>query len=280
MNYPTILVHLDSGPRCAARVALATQLARAQDAHLVGLAPTGMADVMLSMNTAVPDGIEYIQLSASFLREQAEAVAAAFEHQVAPAGLASYEARVVEDEPIDALARYGRCSDLVVIGQSDRATRIDNVAWDFPQQALQHLGRPVLVVPYAGTFERVGERVLVAWKDTREAALAVRDALPLLRGAERVVLLSFAEEGVPGAADRLELSGVQQWLGRHRVDAEIRSEPHSADVGEALLSRASEFGSDLIVMGAYGHSRMREWVTGGVTRVLLARMTVPVLMSH
>lgn len=281
MSYATILVHLDAGPRCAARVDLAARLARAHGSHLVGLAPTGRADVILSMSTALPESLEYIQLSASFLRQQAEAVAAAFSLQVKAAGLVSSEARVVEDEAIDALARHGRCSDLVVIGQADRAVRIDNVAWDFPQQAVRHIGRPVLVLPYAGTFRETGAQVLVAWSDTREAAIALRDAVPMMKRAQRVVLLGFTDAaGAFGAELRGALDDVRRWLARHRIDAEVRCEPAVAEVGEALLSRVTDLGSDLLVMGAYGHSRTREWVLGGATRTLLGHMTVPVLMSH
>jgi len=122
--------------------------------------------------------------------------------------------------------------------------------------------------------------VLIAWKDTREASRALRDALPLLGAAERVVVVEVADGAAPPAASRVALREVQDWLGCHGIAVETRVEAGGADVGDVLLSRTADFGSDLIVMGAYGHSRMREWVLGGATRHLLDHMTVPTLLSH
>jgi nucleotide-binding universal stress UspA family protein len=141
-------------------------------------------------------------------------------------------------------------------------------------------GRPVLLIPYAGTFERCGESVLISWNASREAARAVADALPLLKRAREVNIVSFnpAEGGdwgeIPGA-------DIGLWLARHDVRVTVHQcRSKEIDIGNQLLSRAADFGSDLIVMGAYGHSRAYELMLGGVTRTLLRSMTVPVLMSH
>jgi nucleotide-binding universal stress UspA family protein len=280
MSFKTVLVHLDAGERCTARVDLAIRLAKAHGSHLVGLAPTGLADVLATMSGAVPDGVEFIALSTRFLRNRAEAVAAAFVEQVQAAGIASHESRVVVGEPVDAVITQALRSDLLIVGQTDRRAPFDGVAWDFPQQTVLHSGCPTLVVPYAGDFATLGERVLVAWKDTREAARAARDALPILQRAQRVVLAEVADAASPPDAQEAALIDVQAWLGRHGVDAEVRVERGTADARDVLLSLAADRGADLIVMGAYGHSRIREWVVGGATRLLLDRMTVPTLMSH
>lgn len=280
MSYKTVLVPLDASPRCAARVALAVRLAAAHDSHLIGLAPTGLPDVIVSMNSAVPDAVECIQLSATFLRKRAETVAGAFEQQAAAAGVASFEARVVEDEPLDAVVRLGRCCDLVVVGQTDPRIDVDGVARDFPQQVVLHTGTPVLIVPFLGSFAAVGTRVAIAWKGTREAARALHDALPLLRTASQVVLLEIGEDGAEAPKDDDAMGDARSWLARHGVASEARFEPRTIGVGDAVLSLVSELSSDLIVMGGYGHSRLHEWVLGGATRQLLAQMTVPVLMSH
>ena len=280
MNIKTIVVHLDATPHCLARVDLAIRIATAHGAHLVGLAPTGLPDVLATMSSAVPDGVEFIALSARFLREHADTVASDFIERARAAGIASHEARVVVDEPLDAIVWHANCSDLLVIGQTDGSASPDGVAWDFPQQAVLHAGCPVLVVPHAGHFPAVGERVLIAWKGTREAVRAVRDALPILRGAQRVVLIEVADDAPPTDAQRIALLEVQAWLNRHEVESEVRLESGADAAGDVLLSRAADFESDLIVMGAYGHSRVREWVLGGVTRHLLNHMTVPTLMSH
>ncbi|MEO7335579.1 MAG: universal stress protein, partial [Caldimonas sp.] len=221
---------------------------------------------------------EFIELSAAALQERAEAAVEAFERQVAHGGLVSTEARVVGAEPLDAVVQASRCCDLLIVGQTDRAGNVAGVAWDFPRHAVLQGGVPVLVVPFAGTFAHAAECVLVAWKDTREAARALHDALPLLEAANRVVLLAIDE--TPTLPDRSTQDDLHAWLHRHGIDADVHRDPVPADVGEALLSRASDIGADLIVMGAYGHSRLREWALGGATRHLLDHMTLPTLMSH
>jgi nucleotide-binding universal stress UspA family protein len=137
----------------------------------------------------------------------------------------------------------------------------------------------VLVVPRYGTFDTVGERVLVAWNGSREATRAVHDALPILKLATKVTVLSIDPERDTG--DRIPSADIALHLARHGVAAEGTSTVGlDISVGDLLLSRAADLGADLIVMGAYGHSRMRELVLGGATRHILQHMTVPVLMSH
>jgi nucleotide-binding universal stress UspA family protein len=279
MSYKTIVVHLEPGPRCAARVALAARLAGRYGSRLVGIAPTGVPDVIVAMNSAVPDAIKCVALSAADLRENAEAAAGAFDQQCRVAGVASFQAEVVVDEAVDAVVRRGRCSDLIVVGQTDVGAPVEGIAFDFPQQVLLHAGPPVLVVPYTGTFASLGERVLVAWKDTREAARALRDALPLLRDARHVSLVEIGEVRSEPARDD-SLDAASAWLASHAVAFDAHREIELAGVGDQLLSRASDLGVDLIVCGGYGHSRLREWVLGGVTRHLLQHMTVPTLLSH
>lgn len=143
-------------------------------------------------------------------------------------------------------------------------------------------GRPVLVVPYAGNFTALPQRVLVAWSGGRESARALHDAMPMMTGTNVHVLQitstqpkHWAEETTVGQVARaLNARGI------HTTVEETDCADSDAAVGELLLSRAADFNADLIVMGAYGHSRLRELVLGGVTRTLLNTMTVPVLMSH
>ncbi|MEP7299919.1 MAG: universal stress protein [Caldimonas sp.] len=279
MSYKTLLVHLDAGPRCAARIALACDLAARFDSRLVAVAPTGLPDLILSINSAVPDSLECIALPAASLRERAQALARDFEQRCSAARVGSFESRVVVDEAIDAVVRHGRCSDLVIVGQRDPGAPVEGVASDFPQQVLLHAGTPVLIVPHSGSFASVGQRVLIAWQEKAEATRAIRDALPLLRIAERVVLCEIAEsEADDGPAERFE--SVLLWLATHGVHAKAQHEPKTAGVGDKLLSLAADLGVDLIVAGGYGHSRLREWVLGGTTRHLLEHMTVPTLLSH
>jgi nucleotide-binding universal stress UspA family protein len=278
MSFKTITVHLDDGPRCAIRVAVAAGLARRFEGRLVGIAPTGVADVILSINGIVPDSVDLVALAAAQLRKRAEETARAFDAQCRSLEVAA-ESRVVMAEAVDALVKHGRCSDLIVVGQTDRNHTPDGLAFDFPQQVLLHAGPPMLVVPYAGEFTFVGDHVLVAWKEAQEAANALRGALPLLCAARRVSLVEVGPAREV-AADPDSLLLAKAWLESHGVACEAHREIDLASVGDQLLSRAAEIGADLIVSGGYGHSRLREWVLGGVTRHMLAQMTVPTLFSH
>jgi len=278
MSFKTIAVHLDDGPRCAIRIALAASLATRFEGKLIGIVPTGVPDVMLSMDTALPDGLEVVALSLAHLRTRAEATAQAFDAQCKTLSVRA-ESRLVVEEALDATVEHGRCSDLIVVGQTDRHRAPDGLAFDFPQQALLHAGPPVLVVPCAGVFATVGQNVLVAWKGTRESANAVRNALPLLRSAQRVTLVEVSDAPERAAGDD-SLMSAKAWLESHGIEVRAQRELALAGVGSQLLSRAAAIGADLIVCGGYGHSRLREWMLGGVTRHLLEHMTVPVLFSH
>lgn len=270
MTYRSILVHLDDSHRCAARVALAAGIARAQGAHLLGLAPTGVVSLpesLASRAAALAPAHEQLKARALGCVER-------FNAQVASLGLASHEGRLHDDDTLSAVLQHARTCDLVVLGQHDPEHHAPLVSWDLPQQVFLHAGRPVLVVPYAGEFKTSGEQVVVAWSDTREAARAMADALPLLRQARQVSLLAF------NADDRGALDAAHAWLARHGVNSKVETQATGLAIGDALLSRAFDLGADLLVMGGYGHSRAAELVTGGVTRSVLRQMTLPVLISH
>jgi nucleotide-binding universal stress UspA family protein len=278
MSYRSLLVVLDE--RAAKRLDLAVQLARRFDAHLVGLAPTGRVTVPIdgALGMAGPAAFEPVWEG---LRQRADAQAQAMRERCAAAGLKSYEAVVDDDEAAPSIVRHGHCSDLVVLGQADPGDPAHLAAQAAVEQVVMHSSRPILLVPYVGALERLGENVLVAWNDSREAARAIADAMPLLCRAKQVRVLQCStpiEDDDEAVAARLE--ALRRWLMWHGVDAEVRREVTEIDVGNALLSRAADFDADLIVMGAYGHSRWSERVLGGATRTLLASMTVPVLMSH
>jgi nucleotide-binding universal stress UspA family protein len=280
MTYRSILVHLDESPRCAARVVLAAALAREHGAHLLGLAPTGLVNLPPALRPTLSDGVDFMSAALKQMKQRAADLVTRFNAQVAPLGLASSEGRVHDDDSLSAVLQHARASDLVVLGQNDPEHYTPLVSWDFAQQVFLHCGRPVLVVPYAGEFKQVGSHVVVAWSDSREAARALADALPLLRKAGRVDVLCFEHPADNDATTAQQLAGVGLWLVRHGVKAEVRREMTELDVGNALLSRACDLGADLVVMGGYGHARVSELVVGGVTRSVLSQMTMPVLLSH
>ncbi|MEQ1518494.1 MAG: universal stress protein, partial [Usitatibacteraceae bacterium] len=177
------------------------------------------------------------------------------------------------------LTWYARHADLLVMTQDDPELAL-GIGPSIPSEIIMGAGRPVLLVPFAGSFADCGQRALLAWSGSRESTRAAADALPFLTTAREVKVLSLMSDtstdwSDPPGAD------VGLWLARQGVHVTLhqrKSREHA--VGDQLLSAAQEWGADLIVMGAYGHSRVYEMVLGGVTRAMLRRMTVPVLMSH
>lgn len=177
------------------------------------------------------------------------------------------------------LIALAKAADLVIAGQ--HLPEAPAGAEFRPEEIVVACGRPLLVLPYAGTFSSVGKRVVVAWDGTREATRAVHDALPLIAAAEAVTVVSVA--GRESDFERLHPSLVRivRHLERHGLAARAEEDVQAGiTVANALLSRAADLNADLIVAGAYHHSQFREAVLGGVSRELLDHMTVPVLMSH
>jgi len=280
MTYCSLLVLLDHTSSCATRTAYAMRLAKAFDCHLVGLAPTDLIDLPTAPRAASSLN-ECAALVWDALRDQAERAADAFRDACHAAEVKSFEAVIDEANKIESLVRHARCSDLTVLTQADPASPNFYTAKDLVESVILHGARPTLVLPCAGRFEGVGPRVLVAWDDSREAARAVSDALPMLQRAGQVEVASWTEgDSTDDKATRPQLDALHKWLMRHGVSAQIRVEPVGAGIADAMLSHAADTNADLIVMGAYGHSRWAERVLGGATRGLLASMTVPVLMSH
>jgi nucleotide-binding universal stress UspA family protein len=168
-----------------------------------------------------------------------------------------------------------------VLGQPARDDPDETFASDLAHAIVMRSGRPVLFVPFAGEFPAVGRTVLVAWKDARESTRALADALPLLARAQSVFIVSVAPEPAVDVHDALVEQRVLAWLERHGVAARYRREvAPDIDAGNLLLSQAADLSVDLIVMGAYSTPRLTERVLGGVTRLMLSSMTVPVLMAH
>jgi nucleotide-binding universal stress UspA family protein len=281
MSYKTILVHLDESDHTKERILISANLARNCDAHLIGVATTGLSGQfyfpgpMGESNLAISNILED-------LRRRANAVLTKFEMLAKEMHVKSFERRLIEEDAGEGLSLQARCSDLVVIGQFNPEKFSPGIRSDFPQYVLMHSGRPVFIVPYAGRFEKVGKRILIAWDGSIEASRAVTSAIPLLKNAEVVQVVVFNRDDSSAVYEEHSGANIAPFLARHDVTAEVsrQSMPSDLDVGNALLSYASDFNADLIVMGGYGHTRLREVLLGGVTRTILATMTVPVLMSH
>lgn len=277
MTYKTILVHFDHRPRSTERLGLAFGLAQEFEAHLVGLFAAG--GPRLPSYAEAEGGPVLRDLLEHRHKEVLRESERRFREVAKRYGGERSEWRVSHSDPAAAMRLSARYADLVVAGQPEEQDEGD--LRGLADELVFSVGRPVLFVPYAGRFPALGKRVLVAWDAGREAARAVTDALPLLRRAESVEVCAFEPER--GRRDHGEQPGadVGLFLARHRIKVTVaRQSGARYDIGSQILSRAADIGADLIVMGAYGHARVREMVLGGATRTLLEAMTVPVLMSH
>jgi nucleotide-binding universal stress UspA family protein len=184
----------------------------------------------------------------------------------------------VADDPEGALLLMSRFADLIVLSQTDREHAAAGTVRDLAEYVVLHAARPVLLLPYAGTFGKLDGKALVAWDGSLEATRALGQSLPLLRGASDVLVAQFNTSGEPLLREQADDLGA--WLSRHGVRARVEPQHIAIDAGNALVALAVHQQAGLIVMGGYGHTRFRELVLGGVTRTMLKSMTAPVLMAH
>lgn len=277
MSYQSILVHLDDSERALERLDVAIGLAKTFDAQLVGAYLVSGYDISAFAEMLPAD---FVQERVDSRLAAQEAAEARFQGVVEAAGVRA-EWSAPAGDPYQVATIHARYADLTVLGQPGRHAEgyafLNNLGHD----VLVGSGRPVLFVPYAGRFERLGDRVLVAWKDTREAARALADAMPVLSSASMVEVVTVASRDEQTLEELIAGEQLRHMFTRAQVTAAVtRIVATESSAGEALLSRAADMGADMIVMGGYSHRRIRELVWGGVTRVVLRSMTVPVLMSH
>ena len=281
MSYKDLLVGLDSDASARERIEIAAALAERFAAHFVVLYPLPMPEAPRLFGyydlALLNPFFEELRARA---RDAADKTREVFEHIASLHGVSAEWREIPEGADADP-AVHARYADLAILGQLDPDSGEPDMIRPRPEQVTLASGRPILVVPYAGNFPNLGRRVVIGWNASREAARAVNDAMPLLAAAEIVSILTIDPREGPRAHGELPGADISLHLARHGVKAEIeRAVSPDLPVGEALLSRAADLGADLLVMGAYGHSRARELLLGGATRSLLRSMTLPVLMSH
>ena len=281
MSYKDLLVVLDSETASRGRMDLAAALAERFAAHLVGLYPLPLPEAPRHFGYYEPALLEpFFHELREKAQEACDKEREAFEHAASLRGL-SAEWRVAEVGSESDPALHARYVDLTILGQLDPDRAGAELIRPRPELITLASGRPILVVPYAGQFETVGRHVLIGWNATREATRAVNDAMPLLIGADVVTVLTIDAREGPDAHGELPGADISLHLARHGVKATVeRTVSAGIPAGDVLLSRAADLGADLLVIGAYGHSRVRELLLGGATRSILQSMTVPVLMSH
>jgi len=272
-----IVVNLSVGEKPGPACAYAVSLAAAFDAHLAGIAFLYDPIVPISGAGYIPADVIDAQE-----RENEQATRSAlnqFNTACARAGVSA--------EPLTLTASYGgvgeqfgriaRRFDVAIVGQAEPETSA--VEEIIAESALFESGRPVIVVPYIQKAPLKLDNVMVCWDGSRAAARAIADSMPLLAKARRVEVVIVTNER--GKQDEIEGADMGAHLARHGLNVDVkRTALGDIDIADVLLSHAADAGSDFIVMGGYGHSRLREFVLGGVTRSIFRSMTAPVLMSH
>lgn len=275
MPLKSILVHVDNAGRSKACVDVALSIADEFDSHVTGIANKAPSYMPTYAAAQIPPEV-FVAFDEAQDRQLTQA-RTDFESSLNRYSRLDRSAwEVGEGNLPSTISGRARYHDLVVMRQEIEDE--DSGLYDgAPDEVILSSGRPVLVIPYIDFGASVGKSILIAWSNTRESARAVQDAMPFLKRAEKVHIFSAnpkESEDVPGA----ELA---RFLSAHDIHAEVsRTFSNDLDVGDILLNDVAENGHDLIVMGGYGHRRIREMILGGVTRHLLQHMTVPVLFSH
>lgn len=282
MTYPSVMVHLNLGHSNQALLKVTQTLAQRFDARVIGLAGGHTGQKVYAHAYARDDvfAMEKAEITEFLVRAKAE-----FYSVFGPESAAgTREPRYIEwrctnryELLSEFTAREARCADLVVKASLPAESSGKTLAADTADLLLR-VGRPVLLVPAGIDDARFGW-ILVAWKDTREARRAIADALPLLKLARYVRVVEIAPHSELAHA-QARLDDVVAWLERHGVAAQAQPTLLNPDNNDQLGSIATECGAELVVAGAYGHSRLREWVLGGVTRSLLQGSQRCCLLSH
>jgi nucleotide-binding universal stress UspA family protein len=277
MTFSSFMTHVQPEPEAAPRLACAVDLAKRFSARLIGVG-VEMIPPLAFDNGYFSADAEWVLAMRKSIEDQLAGARAAFERETAdfPAGDAVWLSGI--ESPGPAMAAASRAADLIVLGGIPRGR--DSAYRDSaPAEVAMQAGRPVLVAPPAAP-KLAARKVVVAWKDTREARRALSDALPFLGAAEGVLVLEVCEkDGLDDA--RIRTDDVAGALRRHGATAEGRVVLHAhATASQHILEQVSAYGADLVVLGCYGHSRFGEWVFGGVTRDLLAQDDAYLLLSH
>jgi nucleotide-binding universal stress UspA family protein len=273
MSFAALMVHFDAGPSSHHRLRLAIDLASRFQAALIGITGRSYLPPFLADGDAVTAERknDERQEMAHILAEIGEKFHAAAKH------VTHVEWRGTPDDATNLVANEARVADLIIIGR-EQGPENPYYALD-PGIAIVRAGRPVLVVP-EGIDSLKARRIVVAWKETREARRTVRDAIPLLKGGEQVMIVEICEHGTE-AQSQQHINDLGDYLLQHEVSVAEKAYLHTErPVASELLRFAEDEKADLIVAGGYGHSRLGEWIFGGVTRDLLRESPICGLFSH
>jgi nucleotide-binding universal stress UspA family protein len=280
MSYRTILVSLNEVGRVSQITAAAVELGRRLGAHASGLYVIPAVQVYPSVGfEAAPQVFEG---NRTYFKDHAAAVRQTFEEAMQREGLPFDYQTIDARSPLiaDDVIAHGRSADLIVASATN-PEEVTGVERDFIEQIIMGAGRPVVVLPASGELKLALDDIVLGWDGGREAARAALAAKPLQQAARKVRVVRVDPQKDPGLRGSVPGADLASTLSRHGVTVETQGFPTDGlDAGQALMRCADDCGAGLIVMGAYGHSRITEFIFGGATRFVLTRLNRPVLMSH
>ena len=279
MKFKNLVLHLDHSQGCRNRLEAAFSLAREYEAEITGLFVVPIY--------IVPAYVE-AQISVDLINDVTEQALAKAQQtadeyrQLAEAAGVEFNVHVIEGQLVSVLREHSKYADLLILGQDDPEDP-DNISYGLADALLFEGACPCLVVPHDGKLKPPGKRILVTWNASRESSRAVRGALPLLQSADQVVVLASEPNASDNnlASSHPHAEALDHFLRSHGVESigGGLGDPDASPT-EAIIGQAAEMDADLIVMGAYGHARLREIILGGVTRDLLKRAPTCLLLSH
>ena len=270
-----LLVHADASPQFAQRLEFSCRFAAQYGASITALYASPSASAVIPVASGMGPGLA---VKREIAQDTGLARARSVFDRIKPVGLPAAWREIHEFPLMAAFAEQALYADLLVLGQHGPGEGLSTLMpADFPETVIALSGRPALVLPYTSAKPGLPGNVVIAWQPSRGAARAVAAALPILRSAKAVQVLSW---GVDAHA-ATDSPNIISYLQTHGVEASwLREDAEPGNLGEMLLSRAFDLQADLLVMGCYGRGRAHEWLVGGVSRTVLKSMTLPVLMAH
>jgi len=278
MGIKDILVYIDRMTDYNVPLQAAIKMAEFHDAQVIGLNDVTSFEIPSYLESDIPKDLK--ERHAAELNEHVAKVASDFENQTKTAGVSS-KWRSLQGEAENLLSEHGRYVDLIVMGQYYEEELIGKPRDETPDHVVLSSGRPVLVIPQHYKGSEIGKRVMVCWDGGQAATRALHDAMPILHKADHIFVVIVRNSKNNEGAVPLPETDITHYLARHDIKAEVyESTSTELSIGDQLFARAADQDADLLIAGAYGHSRWKELILGGVTRQLLESMPAPVLMSH
>jgi len=279
MSYKVILTILDNTKNCQARTQYAIDMAKQHDARLVAVAPQEIVSSIYSddFSTTNSSWVDKLQRE---IESDIELAIKSFQETCNEMSFESFEHKIVSGNVADVVRAEAIGADLIVLTQQFVSDESNSSTDGVIEHALMVTARPVLVIPALGDYQAPPKNILIGWRDSRECSHAIRQSIPMLQHAEKVQIVEVLHSKKANHEHEKELNGMLDYLRAHNIEASYSVKMSDIDPANILLSYACDTGADALVMGGYGHSRLREWALGGATNTILESMTLPVLMAH